>query len=202
MPLLQPPPLPLPPPPPPPPRRWHLFDAVVVAGSLGLELTLRGVAQEVASRIAVVSDEARSTGERATQVGSVSAEVAGGIDRLRDVLIRVVRTATKEVNRRQSPRYRVERDCSVSAQGRTLSGLMVDCSEGGFGAKGDFSNLAEGVAVEIAISGVTPHLHAVIRSLCDSRVHAQFDVDEAKSPSWRHDFATLVRGLSPLEQAA
>ena len=49
MPLLQPPPLPLPPPPPPPPRRWHLFDAVVVAGSLGLELTLRGVAQEVAS---------------------------------------------------------------------------------------------------------------------------------------------------------
>jgi hypothetical protein len=121
---------------------------------------------------------------------------------LRDVLIRVVRTATKEVNRRQSPRYRVERDCTVSAQGRTIAGFMVDCSEGGFGAKGEFSNLAEGAAVEIAITGVTPHLHAVVRSLCDNRVHAQFDVDEAKSPDWRQGFAALIRGLAPLEQAA
>jgi hypothetical protein len=29
--------------------RWHMFDAVVVVSSLALELTLHGIAQEVAS---------------------------------------------------------------------------------------------------------------------------------------------------------
>jgi hypothetical protein len=33
----------------PPKRSWHLFDAVIVLISFTLELSLRGVAQEVAS---------------------------------------------------------------------------------------------------------------------------------------------------------
>lgn len=33
----------------PPIRRWHLFDAAIVISSFALELSLRGVAQEVAS---------------------------------------------------------------------------------------------------------------------------------------------------------
>jgi len=155
-------------------------------------------AQEVAERIARVSDEARLTGERAGTVGSISAEVATGIDHLREVLVRVVRTATVEVNRRRSPRYAVDRGCTVIMGGRGVSARLVDCSEGGFGARGDLSGLSEGKAVEIAIDGIASHLHATIRSLCDERAHAEFDVDEAKSPTWRQDFAALIAGGRPM----
>jgi methyl-accepting chemotaxis protein len=51
-------------------------------------------AQEVASRIAQVSDEAAATGDRAGEVRKLSADVATGIDQLRDVLIRTVRGST------------------------------------------------------------------------------------------------------------
>jgi methyl-accepting chemotaxis protein len=50
-------------------------------------------AQEVASRIARVSDEAVQTGDRANEVRKLSGDVASGVDQLRDVLIRTVRTA-------------------------------------------------------------------------------------------------------------
>jgi methyl-accepting chemotaxis protein len=51
-------------------------------------------AQEVATRIAQVSDEAAQTGSRAGEVRKLSADVATGIDQLRDVLIRTVRGST------------------------------------------------------------------------------------------------------------
>ena len=50
-------------------------------------------AQEVASRIARVSDEAVQTGDRANEVRKLSGDVATGVDQLRDILIRTVRTA-------------------------------------------------------------------------------------------------------------
>jgi methyl-accepting chemotaxis protein len=50
-------------------------------------------AQEVASRIARVSDEAVQTGNRANEVRKLSGDVASGVDQLRDVLIRTVRSA-------------------------------------------------------------------------------------------------------------
>ena len=51
-------------------------------------------AQEVASRIARVSEEASATGDRASEVRKLSSDVATGIDQLRDVLIRTVRSST------------------------------------------------------------------------------------------------------------
>ena len=51
-------------------------------------------AQEVATRIARVSDEASETGTRAGEVRKLSGDLAAGIDQLRDVLIRTVRSST------------------------------------------------------------------------------------------------------------
>jgi methyl-accepting chemotaxis protein len=51
-------------------------------------------AQEVASRIARVSEEATETGNRAGEVRRLSGDVATGVDQLRDVLIRTVRSST------------------------------------------------------------------------------------------------------------
>ncbi|OAN49211.1 hypothetical protein A6A04_03600 [Paramagnetospirillum marisnigri] len=155
-------------------------------------------AHEVAERIALVSGEARDTGDRAGKVGTIATEVAGGIDQLREVLVRVVRTATAEVNRRRHPRYRVARDCTIQANGHAISGHLVDCSEGGCGIDGDFSALPAGAVVEIAIAGTQARLHAAIRSVYHDRLHAEFDVNEAKSPGWREDFTRLVAGERPL----
>jgi methyl-accepting chemotaxis protein len=49
-------------------------------------------AQEVATRIARVSGEASETETRASEVRKLSADVASGVDQLRDVLIRTVRS--------------------------------------------------------------------------------------------------------------
>lgn len=49
-------------------------------------------AQEVASRIAHVSQEASETENRASEVRKLSADVAAGVDQLREVLIRTVRS--------------------------------------------------------------------------------------------------------------
>jgi methyl-accepting chemotaxis protein len=49
-------------------------------------------AQEVATRIARVSDEASETETRASEVRKLSADVASGVDQLRDVLIQTVRS--------------------------------------------------------------------------------------------------------------
>ncbi len=66
-----------------------------------------GAAQEVSSRIAVVSKEAATNSERARQLEEMAAQVAKSVDELRNNLVRVVRTATQEVDRRS--RDRVER---------------------------------------------------------------------------------------------
>jgi methyl-accepting chemotaxis protein len=158
-------------------------------------------ANEVAERIARVSDEARSTGQRATQVGSVSAEVAGGIDRLREVLIRVVRTATKEVNRRHEPRYRLDGRCTIASGGDSCDAALHNCSEGGFTALGDFSQLRASSRVEVAIAGVGRRLTATVKDVEHGRLHAKFDISDTDEPAWLQEFARMVAGKTVLEQA-
>ena len=43
---------------------WHMFDAVIVLVSLALELSLRGVAQEVASLLILFRRDPRQEGGR------------------------------------------------------------------------------------------------------------------------------------------
>jgi methyl-accepting chemotaxis protein len=150
------------------------------------------VALEVSERISAVSDEARQTGERASAVGSTTQEVAEGIDHLREVLVRVVRTSTGDVNRRQHPRYHLERRCTITSGGQTVEGVTEDCSEGGFCAIGTFPGLVSGAKVEITIDGLsTPHV-AQVRFVDKDHLRAQFDMDDVAS--WRADFQKLSSG--------
>ncbi|WP_249122851.1 MULTISPECIES: cache domain-containing protein [unclassified Bradyrhizobium] len=96
-----------------------------------------GAAREVASQIATVSQEAVETGRRASDIQNGSTEIAGKVDDLRTILVRVIRTSTTDVDRRTEPRIaighagRVIRDGRVvpvrvrelSAAGATLEGL-------------------------------------------------------------------------------
>ena len=88
-------------------------------------------ANEVAQRIADVSTEAATTGGKATLMRDVAGRVASGVNELRQTLVRVVRTATTDVDRRHDDRYDLSAPCEVRQNGRTLLSTILNGSGGG-----------------------------------------------------------------------
>jgi len=159
-------------------------------------------AQEVSLRIAQVSDEARSTGDRAGQVGGLSTEVADGIDQLREILVRVVRTATKEVNRRGSARYRLDRPGSIAVSGHSHAVTIGNVSEGGLMVTGLPSHIDDGARVEVSFDGLSGGLIAIALRTEHDRLHGRFDLSPVDTERWRSECARLVAGKEPLADAA
>ncbi|WP_281291057.1 methyl-accepting chemotaxis protein, partial [Pararhodospirillum oryzae] len=155
-------------------------------------------AGEVASRIARVSDEARQTSTLAGEVGRVSGDVASGIDRLRRILVRVVRTSTSAEDRRQKPRYHVERPGRLSVGARAAAVTILDLSEDGFTASGFDRPVPPDGRVGVSIEGVRRTLPAVITAVDRGIVHARFELDDDTLAAWKADCARLVSGLAPL----
>ncbi|CAO3400753.1 methyl-accepting chemotaxis protein [Azospirillum palustre] len=84
-----------------------------------------GAATDVSTRIDEVSREAKVTEERADVLRAGASEVTHSIDELMHVLVRAVRTATDDVDRRSLPRYRVEAPCTVEGpEGRSTVRLL------------------------------------------------------------------------------
>ncbi|PWC46623.1 chemotaxis protein [Azospirillum sp. TSA6c] len=90
-----------------------------------------GAATDVSTRIDEVSREAKVTEERADVLRSGASEVTHSIDELMHVLVRAVRTATDDVDRRSLPRYRVEAPCSVEGPEGRLTVRLLDISRHG-----------------------------------------------------------------------
>jgi ABC-type transporter Mla subunit MlaD len=88
-------------------------------------------AQEVSSLIASVSRDAAETGDQAGEVRRASTEVATSIQDLRQVLVRVVRTSTKEADRRICARVDVDAPCTVAIGPEVYDGKLEDVSAGG-----------------------------------------------------------------------
>jgi len=88
-------------------------------------------AREVAHRIASVSSEAMGSGEKAATMRSVADRVSDGVGKLRQTLVRVVRTATTDVDRRDEERVGIDQPCEVRIGGRALAARLVNISTGG-----------------------------------------------------------------------
>ncbi|MGE0221818.1 MAG: methyl-accepting chemotaxis protein [Acetobacteraceae bacterium] len=69
--------------------------------------------QDVTTRIGDVSAEAGVTGTQAGELRGKSGAVVEDIASLRSALVRIVRTASKEADRRMEPRIQIEEPCSV-----------------------------------------------------------------------------------------
>ncbi|MGE5516020.1 MAG: methyl-accepting chemotaxis protein [Bacteroidota bacterium] len=111
-------------------------------------------AQEVASLIASVSSDAAETGDQAGEVRNASTHVAHSIHDLRQVLVRVVRTSTKEADRRICPRVTAAAPCSVTLDGQTFDGRFEDISNGG-AALHDIPEMAPGQRGSLSAAGHT-----------------------------------------------
>ncbi|MCW2247647.1 methyl-accepting chemotaxis protein [Azospirillum fermentarium] len=152
-------------------------------------------AREVAARIAGVSDEANATGARAAEVSSLSGAVSDSIDALRTVLIRVVRTATKDVDRRVTPRYALNRSATLILGGQPHTVSVEDFSEGGALLLNGPASARDGTRGELRVDGLAPALPLAVRSIEHGRIHVQFDLTPEQAVRFADQFARLVKGL-------
>ncbi len=86
---------------------------------------------EVTEKIAIVARETDHNLERAESMNRIAAQVDQSIAELRATLVRIVRTATPEVNRRRDPRFDLEMPITVTVNGETIEGKTLDISNGG-----------------------------------------------------------------------
>jgi methyl-accepting chemotaxis protein len=158
-------------------------------------------AQEVAERIANVSQEADVSRARAGEVSDTSGLVATGIDQLRRILVRVVRTSTKEVDRRRQPRYSLNQEGTLTVGRTSFKVGVLNCSEGGalLMATEAVPNLA-GTAT-LSIDRLGQPFPICVLSTKDSNVHVKF-VEGVETSQFLEHFRRAVVNMTPLNSAA
>ena len=94
-------------------------------------------ADMMANRTGEVSNEAEQTGTHAREVHEDTTGLANAVSDLRHSVIRVVRTATAEVDRRLAIRYQMDVSCVIDLpEGGSREGRVADMSENGAWIRG------------------------------------------------------------------
>ncbi|MBP2305693.1 PilZ domain-containing protein [Azospirillum melinis] len=129
-------------------------------------------------------------------------DVASGIDALRNVLIRVVRTATTDVDRRQRPRFAVSMGCGLEVAGAgPVRAVVANLSAGGAMLTGAPDHVTGGM-VTLRIDGVSRPLTARVKSSERGRLHVKFDLSDADREAFEREVERLTRGLTPMAAVA
>ncbi|NFV80264.1 methyl-accepting chemotaxis protein [Magnetospirillum aberrantis] len=131
-------------------------------------------AREVALRIEIVSSEAAIAGQQAEEVNGHSTEVAASVADLSQTLIRVVRTATDDVDRRSAPRQAIKLAARLRHSHGETACRTINLGTGGAEIQGLFADCAIASRVELILEGIPP-LQATICSLDDGNTHLSFD---------------------------
>jgi len=138
-------------------------------------------ANEMTRRISEVSAEAERTGERSTKVRDDTAGLNDLVAELKHALIRVVRTSTAEVDRRENARYAVKLGCRVMVGGRDVQNAQVDdLSRGGASISGGTA-LSVGTRGTVEMDRIGMPLPFVVRSGDSEAVHVAFELDEQQA---------------------
>lgn len=161
-----------------------------------------GAAQEVAERIVNVSQEAGSTGVLSTNISALSAAVAESVEDLKTVLIRVVRTSTKEVERRRKPRYKIDRDAHIAADGHTSRVKVENCSEDGALLKGGDATFGVRAKISLKIDGLQTQITGHVLNITKSGVHVKFDDSPEMTGRFAEQFKLLATEFKPMAEAA
>jgi len=149
-------------------------------------------ANEMTDRTTEVSDEARETGRQAAEVRDNATGLNDAMDTLRFSVIRVVRTATSEVDRRLNERFHIDLPCQLTAGGTTSRARTADLSDTGARVRGA-PVLARGSHGVLAIEGVDMTLPFVVKNSDDEALHVAFELDEAAAAQFGGTPARLAR---------
>ena len=159
-------------------------------------------AHEVSERIARVSTEAAMNGENANGVRGVAAELAKGVASLSGTLIRAVRTATQEVDRRLWPRYAVDRPCHFdTAEGSVTTLRLLDLSQRG-ARIATVPPLAAGTRGKLTIEGYPHPLTVVSVTSRNGELHLRFTLSDAEQSAFDIAFPKLIAGARELDAAS
>ena len=159
-------------------------------------------AHEVSERIARVSTEAAMNGENADGVRGVAAELAKGVASLSGTLIRAVRTATQEVDRRLWPRYAVDRPCRFdTAEGSVTTLRLLDLSQRG-ARIATAPPLAAGTRGKLSIEGYPHPLAVVSVTSRNGELHLRFNLSDAEQSAFDVAFPKLIAGARELDAAS
>jgi methyl-accepting chemotaxis protein len=152
--------------------------------------------------VAEVSREAGTTGQRAGQLRGNASAVADDVAALQTALVRTVRTATTEADRRLAPRVAVDVACSVSfgrggasirARLRDLStsGATIHTDKANSASPGQLGNLvltqSGGVGAEFEVRSTEP----------PGQLHVQFTAGEA-DPAFADAVSRLIGAGRPV----
>jgi len=149
--------------------------ARLISGNI--EATARA-AETVNQLIGRVSEDARTTEEQALGIGDGSATVSACVDELRSGIVRVVRTASEELDRRGAVRHQVDTVCMVVLpDGESRQARLADVST--LGAAFDHGGrLAPNMRANLVVDSGTGRLSVPCRVLKQSkegRTHVVFD---------------------------
>ena len=133
-------------------------------------------AQEVSSKISSVSSDASAVDTRANEVRSAITGVSSGLSSLKSTLVKVVRSATEDADRRRWPRFRSNLPLRVSGRGRgPLQGMLMDISAAGACIRCT-QDLGIGESGSIAIQGFDRDLAFIVRSRDTETLRIEFDL--------------------------
>jgi methyl-accepting chemotaxis protein len=153
-------------------------------------------ANQMTDRIGDVSSEAERTGQHAAAVLDHTVALRQSVGTLRQSVIRVVRTATPEVDRRASPRYAVDRPCRIITPGQgRCDARVVDLSVGGASLSGGPS-LKPGTPGTLELDGVGFPLPFVVVSDEDDDLRVTFTLDSATEAAFQPIPARIGRPLA------
>ncbi|HEY1933483.1 MAG TPA: methyl-accepting chemotaxis protein [Acetobacteraceae bacterium] len=132
-------------------------------------------AHEVSHRTTEVLADAEQTGIHAGDVRDNASALNAAVDELHHSVIRVVRTATPEVDRRANLRHPVDLACRLTARGQTHTARLVDLSDSGAQVHGA-PQIPAGEHGTLAVDGVGIALPFVVRLSLDDSLHVAFEL--------------------------
>jgi len=135
-------------------------------------------ATEMTTRTSEVSSEAGQTSHHAEAVRDNASGLNAAMGDLRHSLIRVVRTATSDVDRRIHRRFDVDLPARLTAAGQSCEVRVIDLSDGGARVRG-MTALQVGERGTLDIKGVGFPLPVVVNRCDDDILRLTFVLDEA-----------------------
>ncbi len=153
-------------------------------------------ARLVSSRIEVVSTDAQSTGAAADDVRAKADQVAVSINGLRTDIVRVIRTSTRDADRRRAQRFAVNQAASLTVGGRALSVTVENLSAGG-ALLAATTEVPANARVALRLSGYDRDIPALVIGT-EGGVRLSFDLSGAEDQRFQRYFEDTTRGRAPL----